>query len=47
MVKEALRPVLKKIENEMPTLAHKLEMLEIDTIDDLVPTIKKQEFFKA
>lgn len=47
MVKEALRPVLTKIENEMPSLAHKLAMLEIDTIDSLVPAIKKQEFFKA
>ena len=47
MVKEALRPVRTKIENEMPSLAHKLAMLETDTIDSLVPTIKKQEFFKA
>ena len=47
MVKEALRPLLTKIEDEMPSLARKLAMLEIDTIDSLVPTIKKQEFFKA
>jgi flavin-dependent dehydrogenase len=46
MVKEALRPVFTKIQNEMPSLAHKLALLEIDTIDSLVPTIKKQEFFK-
>ena len=47
MVKEALRPLHTKIEDEMPSLAGKLAMLEIDTIDSLVPTIKKQEFFKA
>ena len=47
MVKEALRPQLTKIEKEMPSLADKLAMLEIDTIDSLVPTIKKQEFFKV
>jgi hypothetical protein len=47
MVKEALRPLLTKIEDEMPSLARKLAMLEIDTIDSLVPTIQKQEFFKT
>jgi flavin-dependent dehydrogenase len=46
LVKEALEPIMSQIWKEMPSVAEKLKMLEIDNIDQFVPNLKKQEYIK-
>ena len=41
LFKEAISPMMSKIQKEMPSAAEKIKMLEIDNIDKFANTIKK------
>jgi hypothetical protein len=44
-VKKALEPMMSQIENEMPMLAQKLAMLEIENMDEIVGGMGSSDFF--
>jgi hypothetical protein len=46
IVKKALEPLMPQIREEMPSLFEKLKMLEIDTIEEIVLTLKKSHYLK-
>ena len=46
-VKKALEPMMSQIENEMPMLAQKLAMLEIENMDEIVKGMGSSDFFSG
>jgi flavin-dependent dehydrogenase len=44
MIKEAAEPLMPQIKKEMPAVAEKLNLLEIDKVDKIIPKLKEVEY---
>jgi hypothetical protein len=47
LIKAAAEPMMPKIQKEMPSLADKLKMLEIDNLDKIMPGPKREKILNG